>query len=231
MRLGLCIAGSHGPVFGYGGSRCVTGLSTHEHDHCNDAVRGDSLNKRFIKQVLNQAPEFGVVDHYFYELPVGHILTGFLCERGSGACYVWKYAFPLYDRFHHLHLLYGNRLPLGEGIIDAHVSETQRIASEFMKRIEPYRDEVRSLAQYNRFAEFLIERRSFKRDDVRRTYALTLIMLGREKKAKSELARLAQAEDVIDDVPFLLDQLSQGVHVAQATLAEWEQDTKRQLEI
>ena len=46
------------------------------------------MNKKFIAEVLKLAPEFAVVNGYFYVEPVDHILCGFVCERPPSGAYI-----------------------------------------------------------------------------------------------------------------------------------------------
>ena len=201
------------------------------------------MNKKFIAEVLKLAPELSVVDYYFYEEPVDHILCGFVAERPPSGAYFWKYAFPLYDRFKFLHLTFGNRLPPPDGYMTAGLANVKAVAAEFVRRIQPYRSEVASLAQLDRFAEYIETEIGLGNDIVRRGYALTLILLGRADEAASELRTLNSIYEEYRDHPVygdrytqpsrdakkLLSDLSVGIEVAQETLEGWEQETKRRL--
>ena len=193
------------------------------------------MNKRFIAEVLKLAPELAVVNQYFYEEPVEHILCGFVCEKPPSGAYFWKYAFPLYDRFKFLHLGFGNRLPLTDGFMEARRGNEKAIAAEFVRRIQPYRSEVASLAQLDRFAEYIETEIGLGNHIIRRGYALTLILLGRADDATNELKTLSsfysvdRYQEVSKDVEKLLSDLSAGIEVAQEALEGWELETKRRL--
>lgn len=193
------------------------------------------MNKTFLAEVLKLAPEFSVVDHYFYEEPVGHILCGFLCERSPSGAYISSYAFPLYDRFRFLHLNFSDELPYPDGFMEAPRGREKELAAEFIRRIEPYKPEVASLASLEQFAKRLEARPSLKNPWTRRGYAVTLIMLHRRDEAMSELAALSaldyvkQTPDFDADITRLVNDLSEGIEVAKKTLEGWEAETRERL--
>jgi hypothetical protein len=193
------------------------------------------LNKKFIAEVLKLVPEFSVVDHYFYETPVGHILYGFAAERPPSGAYFWRYVFPLYDRSQHLHLGFGDRLPPPDDFMEATRGSEKAVAAEFVRRILKYRSEQASLARLDRFAEYLETEVGLENPVTRRGYAVTLIMLGRADDAMNELKTLSSLDWVqrkpesISDISKLLGDLSAGIEVAQETLAGWELETKQRL--
>ncbi len=192
------------------------------------------MNKRFVAEVFKLAPEFSVVEDYFYEKPVGHILCGFICEKRPSATYFWRYAFPLYDRFEFLHLCFASELPLPDGMMTAKRGSEKALAQEFIKRIQPYRSETASLAQLDRFAAYIETEIGLVRNPIiRRGYALTLILLDRVDEAANELTALVSSDTInrgpqsCSDLAPLLNDLSMGTDVAKKTLEEWELETKR----
>ena len=193
------------------------------------------MNKKFIDEVLRLAPEFSVVDVYFYEKPVGHILCGFVCEMPpSGAC-IWTYALPLYDRFEFLHLTFGGRLPPPDGFIDVKGLSDKEIAEKFVARIQPYRSEASSLANLDRFAAYIETECPLKSPTIRRGYALTLIMLDRVDEAMEQLTIVKSLSTVREnseaerDLAALVTDLSAGIELAKKRLEGWELETKRAL--
>ena len=196
------------------------------------------MNRRFIAEVLRLAPEFSVVDHYFFMKPVNHIMGGFLCERPSSTAYFWKYAFPLYVRFDFLHLGFGDRLPHPNGIMPVKRGRgmEKQVAEEFVKRIEPYRAEIEEVtASLNRFAEYVEMNCGLENPGIRRGYAFTLLLLNREEEARTLLnmivasGAMKEFPERYSDVPIVLDDLSKGIENAKNTLMDWERDTKRKL--
>ena len=193
------------------------------------------MNKKFATAVRKLAPNMNVVDHYFFEPPVDHILRGFLCEKPSSAAYFWMFAFPLYDNFKFLHLGFAKRLPGTDGFLELERGGDKEIAIEFVNRMARYRDESMALGNLDRFAQFIECEIGLGNPGIRRGFALTLIMLGRSKKARKELEALIAMNDtnrpsgIADDADRLICELDEGIDVARNTLLDWESETKRKL--
>ena len=193
------------------------------------------MDEKFIAEVLRLVPEFSVAGHYFYEPPVSHIIWGFLAERPPSGAYFWRYAFPLYDRSERLHLGFGDRLPHPDDFMEVRRGGEKATAAEFIRRIRKYRAEQASLAQLDRFGEYLERGIGLENPVIRRAYAVTLIMLNRADDAMKELKILSSSSwvqrrpELVSDLAKLTGDLSAGVGVAQQTLAEWEQETKQRL--
>lgn len=198
------------------------------------------MNKKFIRETLKLVPEFGVVDSHFFEQPVDHIIAGFLCERPPSGAYIWKFAFPLYDRVvDHISLGFGERLPHPEDFIDTSADQELALASEFVLRIKPYRAEVSALKKLENFLSYIerMEVRSFDNPWIRRAYATTLIMVDRMDEARVQLDLLERTEIISrylnfrEDISTLQKDLRRGSGEARATLLAWEAATKQQLKL
>lgn len=195
------------------------------------------MNKKFIAEVLKREPRFAAVDHYFFERPVGHIMSGFLCERPPSGAYIWKYAFPLYDRFPFLHLGYGMRLPGTDGFMVVNKGHESALSEEFLRRIKPYQKDVSKLQDLEEFRAYIETAVGLQHPGIRRGYAATQIMLGRGHDAASALSTLLDPQqtgldhEFTRDVQKLLDDLDAGIPVAQRTLGQWERDAKARLGI
>jgi hypothetical protein len=191
---------------------------------------GSSGKKNFIPEVLRQAPELRQCEGFFYEPPVAHILCGFVCDRTPIGGRIYKYAVPLYDHLDELSLMFADELrgpffPLDSG---------REAATEFLRRIKPYRGDAADLRYPENLLEYIEQRKAaFRNPWFRRGYALTLIMLGREGEAAVHL-KLLLAEGIPphyphfeEDVQVLLRALSSGPEAAKEQLLEWENATKR----
>ena len=197
--------------------------------------------KRFSAEVLKLVPEFASFDNtYFYETPFDHVLCGFVYERTPGAAYVWKWLFPLYDRFNFLHLSFGDRLPPGQDYLEITLGGPKEQATAFVERIQPYRDQVAALRDIGRFAEYLETKYvatgiAANNHNHRRCYAVTLIMLGQAEEAARELESLLKMEGIardpaaLKDMQRLRDDLARGLSTAKRTLEVWEIETKLKL--
>ena len=177
------------------------------------------MNRRFIAEVLKLAPDLSVVGHYFYMKPVDHIMGGFLCERPSTTAFFWKYAFPLYVPFNFLHLGFGDRLPRPEGIMPVKRGPgmAKEVAKEFVKRIEPYKAEMRETTMsFDRFAACVEREIGLENRGILRGYAYTLLLMGREEEARAHLESIVGSEESKEfpkryaDVRIILNDLSKG---------------------
>lgn len=68
-------------------------------------------------------------------LPVGRVLTGFAWERPPSGMYIWRYAFPTYDRRDSITLTLGDRLPHPYDFVDVASGLETELAAEFVRRI------------------------------------------------------------------------------------------------
>lgn len=185
------------------------------------------MNKNFIKHVLNLEPAFSVYDHYFFEQPVEHIISGFLCEKGSGVGYIWLFVYPLYDISNQLHLGYGYRLDYPNGCIDLKDMGMKDLALEFIGRIEPYRNKARNLRIVDNFIKYLEESDSCLQNPLLRvSYAQSLILVGKQEEAMNELNYLSDIpnmevyKEYYDSVIKLKEKLLLGLGVAQEYVSE-----------
>ena len=91
----------------------------------------------FVKRVLDGLPGFASHDTYFYLSPNEEILSGFCCEMTPHGAYVWRFVYPLFDKFQSFHLSYSQRLSGEQGYIDFSTTSRSQLAAEFLSRIEP----------------------------------------------------------------------------------------------
>lgn len=214
------------------------------------------MNKVFKAKVLSLRPQFGVTDAYFYYVPVGEILCGFLWENVRGHAYVWRFAIPLYEPLDHLHLNFGERLPGPDGSASG-FGTGRRAAIEFVRRLESYESETRvqqDPADFLRCFEQYEERTRMRPDPmtpgrfiehsvlqnprVRRTIALTYILVGRAAEARAHLeclladaAWLERYPRFVDDIHLVMRAMDSSVDDARALLRTWEARTKLDLKI
>lgn len=159
-----------------------------------DSRRSYTMNKKFIREVLRLLPTFAVAGrNFFYERPFQQILAGFAWETPRGRLYIWKYAFPIFEDFPGIHLSYGSRLPRPADSMPLERGNEVEMAAEFVRRIEPYREEISKLRDLGCFLEYIQSREAALDNPViRRGYALTLIMAGRSGEAEEQLKYIAE---------------------------------------
>jgi hypothetical protein len=194
------------------------------------------MNKRFVRKVVSLAPYLSPLGkNYFHFSPVDHVLCGFAIERPPSGVYVWKFALPLYDRYVGMHLNYSDRLPYPDDYIDVRRCGNDSLAQEFVRRIEQYRIDAMSLCQLSRFAIYVKNTIGLQNYEIRRGYALTLIMLDRIDDAVRELQDLCRSGQVEYDIDFcreirsLRDGLLGDPCRVKETLDAWERDTRRNI--
>lgn len=96
-----------------------------------------SGRKRFSRLVLDRLPGLTGIDGYFFSPAFEHILSGFFCEMTPHGAYVWRFVYPLFDRFEGFSLLYSYRLPGEDGYIDFKREPKGLVGDIFVSRIEP----------------------------------------------------------------------------------------------
>lgn len=109
------------------------------------------------------------------------------------------------------------------------------LSAEFVRRIQPYRSAVESLADPSNFAAYIETEIGLTNYIVRKGYAATLVMLGRRDDALSQLDILKNMDSAkrdqkrMADIDMLFDNLMIGTDKARSILGEWERETKQLL--
>jgi hypothetical protein len=162
------------------------------------------MNKKFEREVLRLLPDFRVANRgCFFEIPVQHVLAGFVWEKVSMGIRVYKWAFPLYEGSEFFHLGYADQLPRpnhlihlkwSEDLVHPRPGQEQTVAEEFVRRITPHREEVSKLRDLSCFLSYQQARHSGN-PRLRRGLALTLIMEGERDRASEQLALCLQNTD------------------------------------
>jgi hypothetical protein len=194
------------------------------------------MTKSFEAKVLSLRPEFSVTDGYFYYVPAGHILCGFVWEKVRDHAYIWRFAMPVYDHLDFLNLNFGERLPQPEGSMRG-FGAGSRAAEEFVRRIEPYERETRTWQDIQTFLHRFESSSAMKNPWVRRSIAWTQILAGKPEEGRAHLERLLNADGVDDyphfteDIRFILSAMDSSLDEARRCLLAWEVQTRRRLKI
>lgn len=109
----------------------------------------------FVKKVLAKMPGFVNTDTFFYLSPFEHILSGFCCEITAHGAYLWRFVYPLYDKFEGLSLLYSFRLPGVNSYIDFDRISRDHLAEEFTLRVAGHLDEAKQCLTLPQFMNYL----------------------------------------------------------------------------
>ncbi len=143
---------------------------------------------QLIKKVLKERSEFLNVDTFFFVKPFEHVLSGFCCEVTPRGAYIWKFTYPLFDRFDCLSFLYSQRLEHPEGYIDFEKVDKKELADEFLSRIDKY---VENAYQYLTLDQFclLYEQRPdlLKHERAEMALGYTMVLLGKKDLAVKHL--------------------------------------------
>lgn len=193
-------------------------------------------NKKFIREVLQLNPMLSCVDGFFYFNGYDHILSGFVCENASGGLYVWKYAYPLFDKLNYLHLNYGERLKHPDGFIDYSKISKADAASEFTKRIAKYTEEVLELRDLENFILY-VERSPhiLGNPNIRKCYAFSLILSDRYAEAEKQLSKVLESEtsktnkQMYDECAKLIKLIGDNNEMAKNLILSWEEEMKERL--
>jgi len=193
------------------------------------------VNRSFAREVLKLRPRWQLAEGYFYQLPVEHLLCGFVYEKipYSGA-YLWHYAFPLYVPSDFIHLGFGDRLPHPQGFMprDPH-RQALAEAAEFICRIAPYEADTYSWGSLPGFLTLLESKRGSEYLPRTVAHALTLILLGRYGEAETPLNDVARHADrdqippgFVESMEEIRADLARDGEQAVECLKRWEADSK-----
>jgi hypothetical protein len=186
--------------------------------------------------VIGLQEEFAAADGYFYYLPPGRILCGFVYEQLRGRAYIWQYTLPLFERLALPNLNFGDRLPQPAGIMSG-FETAQDAAIEFLRRIKPFEMNVRALQDPLAFLGRFEFTRAIENPRVRRTIGLTHIVAGNSEQARAHLEKVLSGDPAqldfqfFEDIRCILADLNSGLDKAQHTLLTWESETKRRFNI
>lgn len=149
------------------------------------------MNKKFVREVLKRLPSYEVAKgHFFFARPFEHVLAGFAWEKPPSGLYIWKFTFPIFDEANDLHLSYSERLPTGKIYVTG-MGQEGAIAEEFVGRVAPYLEQTSQLRNLDRFVDYL-SGCALGNPNIRRGYALALLLSGNEAAALQQLELCAQ---------------------------------------
>ncbi|WP_394201966.1 hypothetical protein [Marinagarivorans algicola] len=156
--------------------------------------------------------------------PFEHVLSGFCCEVTPRGAYIWKFTYPLFDRFDCLSFLYSQRLEHPEGYIDFEKVDKKELADEFLSRIDKY---VENAYQYLTLDQFclLYEQRPdlLKHERAEMALGYTMVLLGEKDlavNANVKLTHLCQSKIDPPEANWLLNFQQGSLHDYSGDLCE-----------
>lgn len=85
--------------------------------------------KKIAKRVVDLRPTFSSWDCFVFMQRPSLLLRGFAIDMPPGACYVWKFMFPLFEDFEFVHLTFGYR------VYDGYLSTRGLSDSDIARRV------------------------------------------------------------------------------------------------
>lgn len=187
---------------------------------------------QLIKKVLKERPEFLNVDTFFCVKPFDHVLSGFCCEITPRGAYIWTFAYPLFDRFDCLSLLYSQRLEYPEGYIDFEKIDKKELADEFLSRIDKY---IENAYQYLTLDQFILlyEQRPdlLKHERAEMALGYTMVLLGEKDLAVKHLTGAVAnlREPALSECQNILKIVGIDMESAREAVLDLEREMKRSI--
>jgi hypothetical protein len=199
------------------------------------------INHKLLKKVADLSQDLVEFGDLVAEQGAEHIVAGYTVDKASSGQYISFCFVPLYDYDENV-LRFSDRLPSGAEFIKSGCSK--ELALEFLGKISPFRQSVRSMKNLDMFAEYLSRERfrghGFSSIDPlivpsnRRAYIATLIMLGRCEEAEYHSKILLAQSNVplcdLERVSAYLEALRSGDESAFSLLSTQERDARTKLE-
>ena len=185
--------------------------------------------KKFVRSVLQQRPNWSALGNMFYLSPADHVLAGVGYERVPDGGYIWRYAYPLYDPIRFFHLSYGERLPVPEGFIgDDDIGEGE-LADEFLKRTEIVERGLSNTSTVDGVIGLLTRKIEAGLPIARLARAASYIMAMNEVRASEDLQAIQATNgygilgDAKKALPLLEAAFARSIGEARRLLLEWEE--------
>lgn len=193
------------------------------------------MNKsQFIKKVLAGMPGFANVDTFFYLEEYEHILSGFCCELTASGAYLWKFIYPLFDKFECLSLLYSQRFPGSSGFISFREVPKVQLAEEYLIRIEGQIEGAREYLSLSQFCGCFIERPALLRNEhAEMVLGYAKVLMGQSEEALVHLRNASKALDgsYLADCNTIISMVNDDKLLAQATILGFETEMKKRLKL
>lgn len=188
--------------------------------------------EKFINEVLKRKPEFLNLGTFFFVKPFEHVLSGFCCEMTPRGAYIWKFLYPLFDKFDCLSLLYSQRLSYPDGYIDFEKIDKKELADEFLLRIDKYVNNAYRYLTLEQFCALYDERPDLLRHE-RAEMALGygMVLQGEKSSAIKHLARALTylREPALSECRDVLNLVDQDIEDAKRKILNFEKKMKENI--
>lgn len=188
---------------------------------------------QFIARVLESRPNLDNVDTYFFVTPFDHVLSGFCAEMTPRGIYIWKFRYPLFDRYEGLSLVYSNRLAYPHGYVDYSSVPKESAVEVFLSTVGECWSEVYEHLSLDRFLAYLQGEQFSKNDFIKKAISCCHILLGNERAAADCLRQAKDSLTAQRNMSFdkecvdLIDALSSGgIEQARDLVMKWEAQMK-----
>jgi len=163
-------------------------------------------------------------------------LSGFCCEITPHGAYIWKFVYPLFDKFECISLLYSHRLDHPEGYINFDEIDKKELATEFLSRVDKYIEDAYSYLTLDQFCDLYIEEPSLLEHEVAEMvlgYSMTL--LGKKESAIKHLTNASAnvggylREPALSECKNILSIVQSDIDIAQREILKLEQKMKKSI--
>lgn len=188
----------------------------------------------FIRKILAGMPGFANVDTFFYLDEYEHILSGFCCELTASGAYLWKFVYPLFDKFECLSLLYSQRFPGASGFISFREVPKVQLAEEFLTRIEGQIEGAREYLSLPQFCGCFIERPALLRNEhAEMVLGYAKVLIGQSEEALVHLRNASKALDApyLADCNNIINLVENDNLLARAAILGFENEMKKRLKL
>lgn len=187
---------------------------------------------QLIKKVLKEQSDFLNVGTFFFLKSFEHVLSGFCCEVTPRGAYIWRFVYPLFDRFDCLSLLYSQRLEYPEGYIDFELVDKENLADEFLLRINKYVDDAYQHLTLDQFCG-LYERRPdlLKHERAQMAFGYSKVLLGEKDLAIKHLteAVIYLREPALSECKNILSLIDSDFEGAKKEVLNLEQEMRKNI--
>lgn len=189
--------------------------------------------RAFKEQVLETIQNAGFIGNYLYFLPIDHVLCGFCANSTPRGIYISSYRYPLFNRSESLDLLFSERLPYPEGFLRFREVQKKDRAREFVRRIEPYVEEMRGGSSLQAFSDYINDHKDVLRNEwAKKTYVLFLVLTEDYSAAWDYLdialqsGRAPGRETIRMECEMIRNALEKDPESARQLVLKWESEMK-----